>query len=244
MRSRRLRAAGALALAVGLAGCMTTAVLVGPEKTDLGQIGVGKSRPEVERVLGEPERRAGNVASYRIYTDTPSLAKGADSALEEAQATMWAAIGDAVMTMILVGQPVMIYDYLQRREDAQAMINVVYTPDDRVMGLSLESAQRDYVTWATAEDPRRELVVLCRAANGGYPPAQYAEAMRLHYGLFETAQDEARAYLWLRLAAFGGHPQAGIEALRMGRRLSPAERQAADDRYARFEPEPCPEPAG
>ena len=140
MRSRRLRAAGALALAVGLAGCMTTAVLVGPEKTDLGLIGVGKSRPEVERVLGEPERRAGNVASYRIYTDTSSLAKGADSALEEAQATMWAAIGDAVMTMILVGQPVMIYDYLQRREDAQAMINVVYTPDDRVMGLSLESA--------------------------------------------------------------------------------------------------------
>ena len=61
-------------------------VLVGPEKTDLGQIGVGKSRPEVERVLGEPERRAGNVASYRIYTDTPSLVKGADSALENAQA--------------------------------------------------------------------------------------------------------------------------------------------------------------
>jgi hypothetical protein len=121
-------------------------------------------------------------------------------------------------------------------------ITIVYGPDGRVIGRSYEAAEALYVAWKARRRPEERLDLLCLAANGGYPAAQHAQAVRYELALFDTPLDEVEAYVWARLAELGGDPRGSMARQRLGARLGADQLAGADARYATWSPAPCPLP--
>jgi hypothetical protein len=228
-------------LAPVVAGCSIFMAATADAPSDMRPLEPGSMRFAVEAVLGQPKAEEYNRATYEF-------SRGGFFAPVESQGLMGRAgrglvVGLASATHLFIMEPLSGAIGAMESTGRYGLITIVYGPDGRVIGRPYEAAQALYVAWKSQRRPEERLDLLCRAANGGYPAAQYAEAIRYQIGLFATPVDLGKAYLWARLAEFGGASRAAPLRSRLSADLDPPRRAEMDARFARWSPEPCSEPA-
>jgi hypothetical protein len=228
------------ACGVSLAACTAALEATAPSPSNFERFEIGTPRVTVESVLGSPVSQEYNRATY-------SFSRGSFFAPPETTGLM-GRLGRGVLGAFASAASVFVLEPLSgtiailERKAFVGRITIVYGPDGRVIGRWYEAAEALYVAWKGRRQPEERLDLLCRAANGGYPSAQHAQAVRYELGLFEAPVDLAEAYLWARLAELGGDPRAGTARQRIAASLDAAELAAADARYASWSPAPCPMP--
>lgn len=240
LMSARLPLALALLCPVVLAGCSMIVAATADAPSDFRPLEPGTMRFAVEAVLGEPEVEEYNRATYKFSRGSFFAPSEPDGLM--ARAGRGLLIGLVSVTHFFIMEPLAGGIGYMESTGRHGLITIVYGPDGRVIGRSYEAAQAFYVSWKIRLRPEERLDLLCQAANGGYPPAQYAQAIRYQIGLFGTAVDHAQAYLWARLAEFGGDPRAASLRNALAADLDPARKAEVDASYATWSPAPCPEP--
>ncbi len=103
--------------------------------------------------------------------------------------------------------------------------HIVYGPDGRVAGLSHDKADEIFRNWLHGQDQEGNLSKLCIAARRGDAGAQYVQAMRYRYGLWNTEIDPVEAVAWLKFAAFSGHPGATSSSEQWASQIDPVAEQ-------------------
>lgn len=181
-----------------LGGCATyTALTWGPPPPDLSDITVGLSRTEVEERMGAAMDHDNNVYHYE-YNTKEGLGVGMGSVL---------AFFDLITWGIAYGEALPAAHRAQLKH-----AHIVYGPDGRVAGLSRDWADETFRDWLHGEDQEGILSKLCLAARRGDAGAQYVQAMRYRYGLWNTERDPIEALAWMKFAAFSGHPGAAYRS--------------------------------
>jgi hypothetical protein len=231
----------ALALSgLGIAACTALLEATAPSPTNFKRLEIGTPRSTVESVLGSPESQEYNRATYEFNRGSMFAPPETTGLMGRYGRGVLAAASSA--TWFFLPEPVFAGVSIWISKSYHGLITIVYGPDGRVIGRSYEAAEAFYVAWKARRRPEERLDLLCRAANGGYPAAQHAEAVRYELGLFDTPVDESAAYVWARLAELGGDPRAGAVRQRLAARLDAARLAEADGRYAAWSPAPCPPP--
>jgi hypothetical protein len=225
---------------MNLAACMAALGAASPSPTNFERFEIGTPRSTVESVLGSPVSQQYNRATYAFSRGSWFAPPETTGLMGRLGRGALGAAGSAVSLFTL--EPLAAAGVAVTRKGFEGQITVVYGPDGRVIGLWYEAAEAFYVAWKARRRPEERLDLLCRAANGGYPSAQHAQAVRYEVGLFDTPVSVTEAYIWARLAEFGGDPRAGMARQRLAARLDPARLAAADARYASWSPAPCLEP--
>ncbi len=199
-----------LLTAPALGGCFTYAALTwGPPPPDLTGIAVGSSRTEVEERLGAATDHDNNVYHHEFNT--------------KEMGAKWVLLS-AALDVVTMGVSVVYAGDLKQAHRAQRRhVQIVYGPDDRVAGLSRDLADEIFRDWLHGEDQAANLSKLCLAARRGDAGAQYVQAMRYRYGLWNTERDLVEAMAWLNFTAFSGHPGA---ARRLEQWASPLDPEA------------------
>lgn len=216
-----------LAAAPTLGGCFTyNALTWGPPPPELSRIEIGAPKEEVEETLGSPDDQFRNVYHYSFNT-------------EEMEAGM--ILLGAAVDIFTAGYTAVYAGDMKRGHRAQIRhVHIVYGPDGRVAGLSRDWADEMFRDWLLADETETEIAKLCLAARRGDGAAQYVQAIRYRYGLWNTEPDDAEALAWMKFAEFSGHPGAVRAADRLASRLDPSVAAAAEDRFRNGEMRPCP----
>ena len=222
------------------AGCSMFVAATADAPSDFRPLEPGTMRFAVEAVLGEPQAEEYNRATYEFSRGGFFAPSEPDGLMARAGRGLF--VGLVSVTHFFIVEPLAGAIGYAERKGRHGLITIVYGPDGRVIGRSYETAQALYVAWKARSRPEERLDLLCRAANGGYPAAQHAQAVRHQIGLFETPVDPAEAYLWARLAEQGGDPRAQPLRERLAAGLDPTRRAEMDARYATWSPGPCPDP--
>jgi hypothetical protein len=89
---------------------------------------------------------------------------------------MLAAAGSA--SWFFLAEPAFVGAAVWQRKGFHGLITIVYGPDVRVLGRWYEAAEALYVAWKARHRPEERLDLLCRAANGGYPPIASSASAR------------------------------------------------------------------
>lgn len=226
------------AITAPLTGCLTYHALTDDPPPDFSVIEIGATREIVERELGKPERKNHNIYTYEYNARVPSNLN-----ISKSQLLFWMAFVD-VGTM---GLSAAYGPGISRAKKAnRAEVAIVYAPNGKVLNLFRTGgpgrSQPDdtslFHEWlqspASLDDQR-----LCIAANHGYAPAQFTQAMRYRYGI-GTEPDDVKAYLWARLAAFGGHPSAEETARGWGHKMNAKDVEEGEALFKEFGPADCP----
>lgn len=213
--SRFVAAMLLLLISPTLGGCMTYTFLTwGPPPPDLTGITVGSPRTEVEETFGAAKDHDKNVYHYEYNT----IESG----------TKWVLLGAALDTFSM-GTSAVYWGDMRRGHRAQRRhVHIVYGPDDRVAGLSRDWAYEVFRDWLLSEDRGGEMSQLCLAARRGDAQAQYVQAMRYRYGLWNTDPNPAEALAWLKFAAFSGHPGTARLSAGWTSRLGPVANTAEE----------------
>jgi hypothetical protein len=225
--SRFVAAMLLLLISPTLGGCFTyTALTWGPPPPELAGVAVGSSRTEVEERLGAATGHDNNVSHYEFNTkELPS----------------WFLPMVAALDVVTVGVSVVYWGDMRRGHRAQRRhVYIVYGPDDRVAGLSRDRADQTFRDWLHGEDQEGNLSKLCLAARRGDAGAQYVQAMRYRYGLWNTERDSVEALAWLKFAAFSGHPGAARRSEQWPSHLGPA----AEEMFQTGGMRSCGDPSG
>ena len=225
---------------VSVAACVAALETAAPSPTNFKRFEIGTPRSTVEAVLGSPKAQEYNRATYAFSRGSMFSPPETTGLVGRVGRGVLGAAGSALSLFTL--EPLMATAAVVVRKGFEGRITIVYGPDGRVIGRWYEAAEALYVAWKGRRQPEERLDLLCRAANGGYPSAQHAQAVRYELGLFEAPVDLAEAYLWARLAELGGDPRAGTARQRIAASLDAAELAAADARYASWSPALCPMP--
>jgi hypothetical protein len=199
-----------LLIGLMLGGCATyTAVTWGP-LPDLSDITVGLSRTEVEERMGAATDHDNNIYHYE-YNTKEGLGVGLGSFL-------------VFIDLITLGTAYGEVGPAAHRAQLKHA-HIVYGPDGRVAGLSRDWADETFRDWLHGEDQEGNLSKLCLAARRGDAGAQYVQAMRYRYGLWNTERDPIEALAWMKFAAFSGHPGAARGSEQWASQLDPAAEQ-------------------
>jgi hypothetical protein len=236
-----VRGGATMLLVLTMAGCTPFLAATADAPSDFRPLEPGAMRFAVESVLGAPESEEYNRATYEFSRGSFFAPSDPDGLMARAGRGAFWAIGSAFHLFLF--EPLAGAVAPGELRGRHGLITIVYGPDGRVIGRSYEAAQALYIAWKARSRPEDRLDLLCHAANGGYPAAQHAQAVRYQLGLFETRIDVAEAYVWARLGELGGDPRAGSLRERLAARLDPATRAEADARYATWSPSPCPSPS-
>lgn len=225
--SRIVAAMLLLLISPTLGGCMAyTNLSWGPPPPELSGIAVGSTRVEVEERLGAATDHDNNVYHYEFNTK---------------ELPPWHLPLAAALDVVTVGTSVVYAGDMKRAHRAQRRhVHIVYGPDDRVAGLSRDLADEAFRDWLHGEDQEGNLSKLCLAARRGDAGAQYVQAMRYQYGLWNTERDTVEALAWLKFAAFSGHPGAAHGPERWASRLDPA----AEEMFQTGGMRSCGDPSG
>jgi hypothetical protein len=236
-----LRVAVLALSAMSIAACMAVLESTSPSPTNFERLEIGTPRSTVESVLGSPESQEYNRATYEFSRGSMFAPPETTGLVGRFGRGVLATAGSA--TWFFLAEPAFVGAAVWQRKGFHGLITIVYGPDGRVIGRWYEAAEALYVAWKGRRRPEERLDLLCRAANGGYPSAQHAQAVRYELGLFDTPVDEAEAYVWARLAELGGDPRAASIRQRLAAGLAPATLAEADTRYATWSPSPCLPPS-
>ena len=205
-------AAALLIILIGptLGGCATYTALTWGPLPDLSGITVGLSRKEIEEQLGAATDHDNNIYHYE-YNTKEGFGTGLGLFLGFIDiVTAGTAYGDAVPAA-------------HRAQLKHA--HIIYGPDGRVIGLSRDKADEIFRDWLHGEDQEGNLSKLCLAARRGDAGAQYVQAMRYRYGLWNTQRNPVEALAWMKLAAFSGHPGATNRSEQWASQLDPVAEQ-------------------
>ncbi len=225
-------------IAASLTGCLSYHLLTEDSPPDLSVIKIGATRETVERELGKPEQKEHNIYTYEY---NPQAAPNKLN-MSKSQLLFWMAFADVAS----MGLTAAYGPGIQRAKDAnKAEVAIVYAPNGKVLSLfrtDVPGQKQDgtglFHAWlqspASLDDQR-----LCLAANQGYAPAQFTQAMRYGYGI-GTEPDDIKAYMWARLAAFGGHPSAEETARGWGRKMNTKDVEKGEALFREFGPADCP----
>jgi len=213
-------------LVSALSGCATYLLIKeAPENPKLDLIVVGAARTVVERELGKPVQTENNVVTYEYFI---SRFPGGGMLVFLPVSLLLDYSG---ISLALIPQVNRIVRVGTHRQD------IVYGPSDRVIALSHQSAQNGFLTWLHSAQPEKDLTGLAYAANQGYAPAQFTQAMRYRYGLWNTEVNPVRAYTWAQLAAFGGHQSARGTLDDWAKTMAPDQVAEAERLFRAWEPE-------
>jgi hypothetical protein len=227
-------------MAAGFSACMAVLESTAPSPTNFERLEIGTPRSTVESVLGSPESQEYNRATYEFSRGSMFAPPETTGLMGRFGRGVLAAAGSA--TWFFLAEPAFVGAAVWQRKGFHGLITIVYGPDGRVIGRWYEAAEALYITWKARRRPEERLDLLCRAANGGYPAAQHAQAVRYEVGLFDTPVSVTEAYVWARLAEFGGAPRGSMARQRLAARLDATQLAEADARYATWSPAPCPSP--
>jgi hypothetical protein len=230
----------ALLAAAGLSSCMAVLESTAPSPTNFERLETGTPRSSVESVLGSPESQEYNRATYEFSRGSMFSPPETTGVVGRFGRGMLAAAGSA--TWFFLAKPMIVTGAIWQRKGFHGLITIVYGPDGRVIGRSYAAAEALYVACKARRRPEERLGLLCLAANGGYPPAQHAQAVFYELGLFDRPVSVTEAYVWARLAELGGDPRGSMAQQRLAARLDTDQLAGADARYATWSPTPCPLP--
>jgi hypothetical protein len=173
--SARLPLALALLCPVVLAGCSMIVAATADAPSDFRPLEPGTMRFAVEAVLGEPEVEEYNRATYKFSRGSFFAPSEPDGLMARAGSGLL--IGLVSVTHFFIMERLAGGIGYMESTGRHGLITIVYGPDGRVIGRSYEAAQAFYVSWKIRLRPEERLDLLCQAANGGYPSAQYAQAI-------------------------------------------------------------------